>query len=168
MGSSNFGAISGNLKGGLFLCSIPNRPIYEPALGGYFTLGLENVYQDDRTAVLARVKQGDDPLVAEDADKKSWADGELALATTDVVSGSWTLKPAGDKFKPATLEADENAWLTANAPGFAAETALLRNIKAAMQKLDKNYSLYTDTEPYDLMGYPADGLLTPNFAGLFL
>lgn len=170
-GSSSFGSISGNLKGGLFLCSIPNRPIGNPAEKGWFTLGLEDVYQDDvGGAGIGRTVQGD-LLTAEVADRKAWADGELVLSTTDVVSGSWTLKPSSDKFKPATLSSDEDAWFTANAPGYTAvpsDATVIQHIKAACQKLDKNYSLTTDLEAYDVFGTPTDGLVSINFATLYL
>lgn len=164
-GGSSVKSISGNLKGGLFLCSIGG----ELANGWYFALGLEDLYKADDTNVGGRAVQGNDPAADLPYDENVWYDGELALSTTDVVSGSWTLKPAGKKFQAASLTAAEQAWA-----GFAtilatpAGTTLLQNIKAANQLLDKNYSLTTDTEPSALAGQNTQGLISPAFATLYL
>ena len=184
-GTANFGSISGNLKGGLFLCSEPNRPIYDETEGGYFTLGIEDVYQDDTTGALGRTVQGDDKTAAlksektasgtgkkigdsEWPDRKVWADGELTLSTTDVVSGTWTLKPTSN-LEPVVIDAAEDAFFTANTAGtYPAEAIVLRYIKAALQKLDRNYGLTTGVEPNTVFGSQTSGLMSPLFVGAYL
>ncbi len=158
-----FGAVSGNLKGGLFLCSISGYPA-NTALG-YFALGLEDVFKSDVGAAnLAKVVQGDDPAVTEDpADEVTWADGDIALSTTDVVSGSWTLKPSA-KLDPVVVTAAESAFF----PSYATCQPVAEYIKAACQKLDKNYPLTTTTEPSALNGKASRGLISTNFGTLYL
>ena len=164
-GGSSVKSLSGNLKGGLFLCSIGG----ELANGWYFALGLEDLYKSDDGNGLGKAVQGNDPAADFPYDENTWADGELALSTTDVVSGSWTLKPASKKFQAVALTAAEQAWA-----GFAtilatpAGVTLMQNIKAANQALDKNYSLTTDTEPSALAGQNTQGLISPSIATLYL
>jgi hypothetical protein len=178
-----FGTISGNLKGGLFLCSISGRPA-NTALG-FFALGLEDVFADDVGAlVLNRNANGEDYSVRGEGDQFQWADGDIALATTDAVSGSWSLKPR-NRFEPATLTATEIAWLNAiNAAGLldtdntlvaGAETCLevVSYIKAANQLLERNYPLTVgnaasdQAQPENRNGRNTTGLIPWAFAGLF-
>lgn len=161
-----FGTISGNLKGGLFLCSISGYPANTAA--GYFALGLEDVFKSDVGAGnLAKIVQGDQAAVTEDpADEVTWADGDLALSTTDAVSGTWTLKPSA-RLTPVAITPAELAFFTVANNGFAA-TAVADYIKAACQQLDRNYSLTTATEPSDANGRNTTGLISPHFAGLYL
>jgi len=169
--SGGFNAISGNLKGGLFLCSIGGRPANTRA--GYFTLGLEDYFASDVGAAnLAKVKQGDDNVVADigtpedpEADEVTWADGEFALSTTDVVSGTWSLKPASSKFKTVELTTTEQAFFTNYAnPGVQ---EVLEAVKGACEALDKKYNLTTTTEPSALNGKPTKGLISPAFQTLY-
>jgi len=168
-GGSSVKSISGNLKGGLFLCSAGG--VLASNSGWFFALGLEDLYRSDADGTAyGRAIYGWDPATAEDTeDRVTWADGDIALSTTDVVSGSWTLKPAGKKFQAVSLTATEQGWAgfatILAAPG---GTALMENIKAANQLLDKNYSLTTDTEPSAAAGSNTKGLISPNFAALYL
>lgn len=177
-----FGTLSGNLKGGLFLCSISGRPANTGL--GFFTLGLEDVFADDVALAIGRVAQGEDYTIADEGDQYLWADGDIAMATTDAVSGTWTLKPRSS-FNPATLTANEIAWLNAiNAAGVldtdntlaaGAETCLevVSYIKAASQSLERNYPLTVgnaagDTnQPESRNGRDTAGLVPWAFAGLF-
>ena len=113
---------------------------------------------------------GWDSTTAEDTeDRVTGADGDLVLSTTDVVSGSWTLKPAGKKFQAVALTATEQGWASfATILATPAGVTLMQNIKAANQALDKNYSLTTDTEPSALAGQNTQGLISPAFATLYL
>ena len=178
-----FGALSGNLKGGLFLCSISGRPA-NTALG-FFSLGLEDVFAQDVGLAYARTANGEDYSVADEGDQYLWADGDIALATTDAVSGTWSLRPRAS-FEPVTLTAAEIAWLNAiNAAGVldtdgtllaGAETCLevVSYIKAANQRLDRSYPLIVGNaagdinQPQNRNGRNTTGLLPWNFAGLFL
>ena len=177
-----FGTLSGNLKGGLFLCSISGYPA-NTALG-YFALGLEDVFASDVGNKLTKLTFGDDYGAGEPEDENLWADGDIALATTDAVSGTWTLKPRA-KFEPENLSTAEIAWLNkVSADGFdgdgtlaaGAETCLevVSYIKAANKSLDKSYSLIVgnaagDTnQPENRNGKNTAGLIPYYFAGLFL
>lgn len=165
-GGSSVKSLSGNLKGGLFLCSAGG----DLANLGWFALGLEDLYKSDVGNTLGKLNQGDTPAVADDPeDEVTWADGDLALSTTDVVSGSWTLKPASSKFNSVALDADELAWAPfATVLADPNGPALMANIKGASKALDKNYKLITNTEPRDRAGKPTDGLISPDFATLYL
>ena len=169
-GGSSVKSLSGNLKGGLFLCSAGG--VLANNSGWFFALGLEDLYKSDTGAAYGHILYGWDPTTAEDSeDLVTWSDGDIALSTTDVVSGSWTLKPAGKKFQPATLTPDETLWINTYEPvilTLTGGTALMQNIKAANQALDKNYSLTTDVEPSALAGQNTQGLISPNFAALYL
>ncbi len=161
-GGSSVKSLSGNLKGGLFLCSI----------GGYianvewFALGLEDLYKSDNGNALGKAVQGDLVAAEDPEDEVTWADGDIALSTTDVVSGSWTLKPAASSFKAVALDATEQAFFTNYAnPGMA---GLLQTIKGASQALDKQYKLTTAVEPRDLAGKVTEGLISPDFQTLYL
>lgn len=159
-----FGTISGNLKGGLFLCSISGRPANTSA--GYFALGLEDVFMSDVGAAnLAKVVQGDSAVnpPLEDADQVTWADGDLALSTTDAVSGTWTLKPSA-RLTPVEVTAAEIGFCASG----AAVTTVLEYIKAASQALDRNYNLTTGTEPSAVNGRNTTGLISRNFGALYL
>ena len=162
-GGSNVKSLSGNLKGGLFLCSIGGYV----ANVGWFALGLEDLYTSDNGNALGKANQGDASGAAEDPeDEVTWADGDIALSTTDVVSGTWTLKPAGKAFKSVALDATEQAFFANYAnPGVP---ALLQTIKGANQALDKQYKLTTAVEPRDLAGAVTDGLISPDFQALYL
>lgn len=158
-----FGAVSGNLKGGLFLCSISGYPA-NTALG-YFALGLEDVFKSDvGGANLAKTVQGDDAANAEDPeDQVTWADGDIALSTTDVVSGTWTLKPAA-RLNPVAVTGTESAFF----PSWPACQAVVEYIKAASQALDRSYPLTTTTEPSAANGKNTRGLISTNFGALYL
>ena len=177
-----FGTLSGNLKGGLFLCAISGNPVN--SVLGYFALGIEDVFRSDVGNKIGKVTFGDDYSIAELDDQNLWADGDIALATTDVVSGTWALKPRAS-FEPATLTAGEITWLnninaagvldTDNTLAAGAETCLevVSYIKAANQRLDRTYSLTVgnaagDTaQPENRGGNNTTGLIPWNFAGLF-
>jgi len=169
-GGSNLKSISGNLKGGLFLCSAGGVPANNE--NWFFALGLEDLYKSDSDGTgYGHTIYGWEPAVAEPLeDRVTWADGDIALSTTDVVSGSWTLKPASASFKAVALTPDEITWVNANSAilGTTKGVTLMQNIKAASQLLDKTYSLTTDVEPSAVMGYPTEGLISPNFAALYL
>jgi hypothetical protein len=168
----NIKSVSGNLKGGLFLCSTGGEWADSDA---WFALGLEDIYKNDVGNAAGKVKQGYSNANPEDPqDQVAWSDGDIALSTTDVVSGSWTLKPASNKFKAVALTADErdaevggNKYFpnVATTPKLA---TLLANIKAANQALDKNYSLLTSVEPRELAGAPTEGLISYEFANIFI
>lgn len=168
-GGSSVKSLSGDLKGGLFLCSAGG--VLASGGGWFFALGLEDLYRSDIPGTgYNHAIYGWNAGAAEDTeDRVTWADGDISLSTTDVVSGNWTLKPAGKKFQAVALTAAETAWA-----GFATILAtpngvtLMQNIKAANQLLDKNYSLTTDTEPSAAAGNPTTGLISPNFAALYL
>ncbi len=163
-GGSSVRSISGNLKGGLFLCSIGGYLANSAA--GYFALGLEDLYKSDNGNALGKAVQGDVNTAEDPFDENTWADGDLALSTTDAVSGSWTLKPASSRFATVPLTVAEQAFFAnygnANVPG------VLEAIKGACQALDRNYSLTTATEPSALAGKNTSGLISPNFQALYL
>ena len=162
-GGSSVKSLSGNLKGGLFLCSIGG----DVANLGWFALGYESLYKSDDGNALGKAVQGDLAAAEVPEDEITWADGDLSLSTTDVVSGSWTLKPtSGKKFKAVALDATEQAFFTNY--GNAGMPALLQNIKGANQLLDSKYDLTTGTEPSALAGATTDGLISPNFQTLYL
>lgn len=158
-----FGTISGNLKGGLFLCSISGRQANSAA--GFFALGLEDVFKSDDGNALGKAVQGD-LITAEDPyDEVTWADGDLALSTTDAVSGTWTLKPSA-RLAPVAASPAEQAFFASWAnPGFS---AVVEYIKGACQALDKGYNLTTTTEPSAANGKKTTGLISTNFAALYL
>ena len=157
----NIKSVSGNLKGGLFLCSTGGEWADEDA---WFALGLEDVYKSDVGNALTKAVQGTLPTAQTQFDEVTWADGDIALSTTDVVSGSWTLKPASSKFKAVALDPTEQAFFT----NYATTKALLENIKGANHALDKNYSLTTTVEPRDVAGAPTEGLISNDFQTLYL
>jgi hypothetical protein len=158
-----FGAISGNLKGGLFLCSISGYPAN--TVLGYFALGLEDVFKSDVGAAnLAKTVQGDNAAVVDDpADEVTWADGDIALSTTDVVSGTWTLKPAA-RLSPVEVTGAESAFF----PSWPACQEVGEYIKGACRALDRNYNLTTATEPSAANGKKTQGLISTNFGALYL
>ena len=166
-----FGALSGNLKGGLFLCSISGKPSNNAL--GFFALGLEDVFASDLTAALGKIQNGDDYEAADPEDLNLWADGDIALNTTDVVSGTWTLKPRAS-FNPVALTAAEAAWFAGTgAPNFPASREVAEYVKAASQSLDRNYSLTVGTaagdtnQPENRAGRNTAGLIPWNFAFLY-
>ena len=156
-----FGAISGNLKGGLFLCSISGYPA-NTALG-YFALGLEDVFKSDVGNALGKAVQGDLAVAEDPEDEVTWADGDIALSTSDVVSGTWTLKPAA-RLEAVSLTAAEQAFF----PSWPACAPVAEYIKGANRALDRNYSLTTTTEPSAANGKNTRGLISTNFGALYL
>lgn len=171
--AGGFNSISGNLKGGLFLCSIGGYPAN--SVLGYFALGLEDLYQSDVTTALAKPVQGDNAAAGDTpAEQNLWADGDIALNTTDVVSGSWTLKRRTQTFNPVTLTAGEIAWFTATtAPNFPGSQEVAEYVKAANQMLDRNYSLTVGSaandsaQPQNRAGQNTSGLIPWDFAAKF-
>lgn len=166
-----FKSISGSLKGGLFLCSIGGYPANSPA--GYFALGLEDAFRSDVGNALGKAVQGDDPAADLPFDENLWADGDIALSTTDVVSGSWTLKPS-KKFDPVELTPTEDAWFTATgAPNYPASREVAEYVKGANQKLLKGYNLTVgnaaadSSQPEMRAGKNTVGLIPWNFAALY-
>ena len=167
--AGGFNSISGNLKGGLFLCSISGYPAN--SILGYFALGLEDLYRSDVGNTLSKAVQGD--LAAAEAvfDENLWADGDIALNTTDVASGTWTLKRRTATFNPTTLTAGEIAWFAGTAaPSWPASQEVAEYVKTANQLLDRNYSLTVgnaagDTaQPENRNGQNTAGLIPFNFA----
>ena len=161
-GGTGVKSLSGNLKGGLFLCSIGG----DIANVGWFALGLEDLYKSDNGNALGKAVQGDLVTAEDPEDEVTWADGDIALSTTDVVSGSWTLKPASASFKAVALDVTEQGFFANYAnPGMA---DLLQTIKGANQALDKQYKLTTAVEPRALAGKATEGLISPDFQTLYL
>jgi len=170
--AGGFNSISGNLKGGLFLCSISGYPA-NSALG-YFALGLEDLYRADVGNTLTKAVQGD--LAAADlpADENLWADGDIALNTTDVASGTWTLKRRTAAFVPQTLTTAEDAWFTATgAPNYPASQEVATYIKEANRRLQAGYSLTVGSaandaaQPQRRGGSNTAGLIPFDFAAKF-
>lgn len=168
-GNNIFRTLSGNLKGGLFLCGIGNRPANVAA--GYFALGLEDVFKSDKTGgTYAKIVQGD--LIAaaledDPADYVTWADGDIALSTTDVVSGSWAIRPS-TRLAPVGLDATEIAFFAGTTVPATATQELLEYIKGANRALLRTYSLTTMDEPRGRNGRPTNGLISREFCSLFL
>ena len=166
-------SISGNLKGGLFLCSIGGR--IANATMGYFALGLEDLYAADLSnpIVIGHAVQIDnagytDPVNGND---KQWADGDIVLNTTDVVSGNWTLRPRTGAFAPIDLTPGEIAWFgLTGAPNFATSQEVATYVKGANQRLFAGYSLTVGNaandaaQPQNRQGTNTSGLIPFDFA----
>ena len=168
-GNNIFRTLSGNLKGGLFLCGIGNRPANVAA--GYFALGLEDVFRSDIPGTtIGKTVQGDEALTAngeDPADRVTWADGDIALATTDVVSGSWAIRPS-TRLAPVGLDATEIAFFAGvNTPATATQE-LLEYIKGANRALHRTYNFTTMDEPRGRNGRATNGLISREFASMFL
>ena len=170
LGSGNniFRTLSGNLKGGLFLCGIGNRVANQAP--GYFSLGLEDLFASDIPGTnIGKTVQGDEAVTPnnEFADRVTWADGDIALSTTDVVSGTWSLKP-NFRLQPADLTLGEIAFFGTTATPATANIDVLGYIKAANTALLRNYSLTTTDEPRGRNGRATTGLISAEFCSLFL
>jgi hypothetical protein len=174
-GNNIFRTLSGNLKGGLFLCGIGNRPANVAT--GYFALGLEDLFKSDKAgANLAKIVQGDNIAAAledDPADYVTWADGDIALSTTDVVSGSWAIRPS-TRLAPVDLTDAEAAFFAGTeavnpVTGPATSTIeLLQFIKGANRALHRTYPLTTREEPRGRNGRATAGLISAEFVTMFL
>ena len=102
----------------------------------------------------------------------TWADGDIALSTTDVVSGSWAIRPSSRLQSVALTQAELDAFTGATVPAVTApatcETELLEFIKGANRALNRNYSLVTRDEPRGRNGRPTTGLISYEFITMFL
>ena len=118
--------LSGNLKAGLYLCSVSGSDIAHAKIPGW----------DDQLWAEAGdgVDANGDPILVKD----TWADGNLDLGTTDVGFGTWSIKRntklAGVDIKDADL-ADGVSLADCGAKVYPF-------IKAAAQALDKNVVLF--------------------------
>ncbi len=114
-------SLSGNLKAGLYLCSVSGSDILHTVVA----------YWEDQLWV-AYGNNGVSNV------KDTWADGNLDLATTDVGYGTWSIKlntKLASKAVDATDVADGVAVGTCGA-------AVYGYIKAAALALDKNVTLF--------------------------
>ena len=133
-------SLSGNLKGGLFLCTEPCTNFD----GGYTLLAIwEDQFfcRRDTAGIATWSAAGDYDQV------DLWQDGGLELNTRDCISGTWSIKFT-TKLAPVVVTAEELTALTAvgtveDATGLR---VLMNTIKGAAVKLNKNVKFASGNE----------------------
>ena len=170
-------SLSGNLKGGLFLCTENGDVVSN---GQYFKFPLDlDVWEDQ--FFCARIDDGTGTYCGADHDQTDlWQDGELELNTTDCISGSWSIKLRTRSIAATVTAADLNnlglalaAGWTEDAPGLL---DLVSAIKGAALNLNNrttfsnNRNIYTYTRSQ--LSQAANGqlavpLMTPAFAAYY-
>ncbi len=123
-GGLTLDSLSGNLKAGLYLCSVSGSDI----------LHTTAPYWEDQLWV----EGASDPQACHLYKKDTWADGNLDLATTDVGYGTWSIKRNTKLAAKAVVAADEADTIVAT----DCQAAVYGYIKAAALALDKNVVLF--------------------------
>jgi len=155
-------SLSGNLKGGLFLCTEPGTNLE----GAYV-----RIYNWEEQFLTDRWDLGEAGVwtTAGDYDQTDlWQDGGLELNTRDCISGTWSIKFT-QKLSPVTITNDEIDDLNGGA-GLYTEDAkglkvLMNTIKGAALALNKNVKFATGNEIWDEVTAFHDQVtfLTPKF-----
>ena len=158
-------SLTGSVKGGIFLCT--ENGIVEGTAGA----GIANLVWEDQFFVQRWDKNAANPgqwLTAGDLDQTDlWQDGDLELNTTDVITGTWSIKYT-TALKPVTVTAAELAALTAVGPTEDAKglAVLMNTIKGAAVALDKNVLFADGNEIWNVANPYHSGqlpLITPQF-----
>ena len=169
--------LSGNLKGGIFLCT--ENGTYSDELENSYGYGtLAGLVWEDQFFTQRWDKNGANPdsagwIAGGDTDTIDlWQDGDLELNTGDVITGTWSIKLT-TALKTVAVSATE---LTDLGAASATEDAkglrtLLATIKGAASDLSKGKFVFTDgaeiwAHTTELPNHEGDKipLLTPQFA----
>lgn len=156
--------LSGNLKGGLFLCTY--QGLFHNAGAAWPWLNLVNTWEDQWFTPAAGgaidgaattypwvAAQYTDGTTATDQDQIDlWQDGPFELNTTDCISGTWSIKRRKSNVPTATVFQNEIRALAANsnAAGAEASTGLLeflQILKGCALNLNDNTIFTLTTSP---------------------
>ena len=171
-------SLSGNLKGGLFLCTENGTRLVPHYF--WWLQGVPEYWWEDQF-FCARLNDNTGTWDAIDIDQTDlWQDGELELNTTDCISGTWSIKRCNKNIAMDVTAAELNrlglalvAGWTEDAPGLF---DLVSTIKGAALTLNKNATFtgasnifdYTQAElaraELDASTVP---VLTPAFAAYY-
>ena len=164
--------LSGNLKGGLFLCTENGTYV----TGNYVYVGGQ-VWEEQ--FFCPRITDGSGTWCGTDLFQTDlWQDGNNELNTTDVVFGSWSIKRrAAYPVVAATLAemVNLNAAIANNIENSAGLADLVSAIKGAALRLNANTIFSSATEIYNLPAATAETnvrngripLITPQFAAYY-
>ena len=133
-------SLSGQLKGGIFLCTDNGILVddYE------FLGGIGNGYVwDDQFVTAGHWTTG--TYAGDKWQTDLWQDGAVEQETTDVVFGSWSIK-LNTKGIAAELTDDEKAQLTADGYTYVNTQGLLATIKGCAEKLRAGTNFYDGRE----------------------
>ena len=130
-GGLTIDSLSGNLKAGLYLCSVSGSDILHTSNG---TSYWEDQLWVDGVTDATCTRTTDLHKYAKD----TWADGNLDLATTDVGYGTWSIKRNTKLAANAVTGSDVADQVVAS----TCQAAVYGYIKAAALALDKNVTLF--------------------------
>lgn len=170
--------LSGNLKGGLFLCT-ENGDVIDG--GQYFKFAAGNpadFWEDQFFCVRSQTGLATYELLGDIEQHDLWQDGELELNTSDVISGSWSIKLVNTN--PTATVSYQDMQNLNNGVAFAnplSEDApnlltLLETIKGAAQKLNSqvifsNGKEITNMNTTQLGNLVQPPMITPAFANYY-
>lgn len=167
--------LSGNLKGGLFLCT-ENGDVLENNLYYKFAAGAVADCWEDQFFCARDINHVG--TYAADYDQTDlWQDGELELNTTDCISGTWTIKLRTRNIPRTAITREDLTNLglavaanwSEDAPNL---TLLMETIKGAALNLNSQAIFSNGREIYNstraqLGAHTRMPLMTPSFAGYY-
>ena len=169
-------SLSGNLKGGLFLCTengIEDIPTEYRWFDTPAHLGCQGWEDQFNTA---RLEDGSGLFGSDAWQNDLWQDGFMEQETTDVISGTWSIKlntkfyaEKNPIYRPVSAEFIERYFPNTDGRRAIVDTWLWGAINGAALKLDSSVTLYDGTEIYNKTSDQRANvpMLTPQFVDYY-